>query len=266
MEKVSEKDFKKLHEPRKDSHKGKNGRLLIIAGSEVYHGASILPLKVASRIVDLVYFSSVPVNRELVKMMKADLTDFIAIPRRKIEKYLKKVDCVLIGPGVGLGWRTKRLTRRLLKKYPYRKFVIDADALKVIKPESLNKNCIVTPHKREFEQLFGVKTTEDNVEKMSKKYNCVIVLKGTKDIICSPQECKENKTGNEGMTKGGTGDVLAGLISALACKNELFTAACVGTFVNGLAGDRLEKKVSHYYNAFDLAEEIPKTMKWLEDQ
>lgn len=266
MKKVFSKDFKKIHKPRKDSHKGQNGRLMIIAGSEMYHGASILPLKIASRIVDLVYFSSVPINNELVKMMKADLTDFIAIPRRKVDKYIEKVDCVLIGPGMGTGWRSKRLTKKLLVKYPKKKFVLDADSLKVIKPELLNENCIVTPHKREFEKLFGVKPTGDKIKKMSKKYGCVIVLKGKEDIICSPKECRENKTGNEGMTKGGTGDVLAGLISALACKNKLFTAACLGTFINGLAGDKLEKKVSHYYNAFDLAEEIPKTMKWLEDQ
>jgi NAD(P)H-hydrate epimerase len=66
------------------------------------------------------------------------------------------------------------------------------------------------------------------------------------------------------MTKGGTGDVLAGLIAALACKNDLFLAACAGTFLNGLAGDRLFKKVSYYYSASDLISEIPKAIKWSE--
>ncbi len=266
MRKVSPKDFKKLYKPPKDSHKGENGRLLIIAGSEMYHGASILPLKVASRIVDLVYFSSIPRNNEIVNRMKSDLTDFITIPRIKLWKYIEKVDCILIGPGMGKGWRTRRITRKTLKKYPKKKKVLDADSLKVIKPELLNKNCIITPHLKEFEILFKLKPNEKNAKKMAKKYGCVIILKGVEDLICSSEKCKINTTGNEGMTKGGTGDVLAGLISALACKNDLFLAACVGSFINGKAGDRLKKEVSNYYSAFDIAEEIPKTMKWLEYQ
>jgi len=67
------------------------------------------------------------------------------------------------------------------------------------------------------------------------------------------------------MTKGGTGDVLAGLITALAAKNDLYLAASAGVFINGLAGDRLSKKVSHYYNASNLIHEIPRALKWCED-
>jgi len=63
------------------------------------------------------------------------------------------------------------------------------------------------------------------------------------------------------MTKGGTGDVLAGLIAGLACKNDLFLAASVGAYINGLAGDTLYKKVGPYFNASDLCEEIPMIME-----
>jgi len=265
MEKISIKDFKKLYVPPKDSHKGQNGRLMIIAGSEMYHGASILPLKVASRIVDLVYFSSVHENNEIVQKMKSELPDFIVLPRKKIWEFIDKMDCVMIGPGLGENRKTKKLTEKLLKKYPDKKFLLDADSLKIINPKFLTKNCIITPHKKEFEKIFGVSASKKNVPIMSKKYGCIIVLKGSEDMVCSPEYCRINNTGNQGMSKGGTGDVLSGLISALACKNDLFLSACAGVFINGLSGDRLKKKVSYYYNVSNLAEEIPKTMKWLED-
>lgn len=102
--------------------------------------------------------------------------------------------------------------------------------------------------------------SNQQIHHFAKEFGCIIILKGSKDIICSPQNCVFNKTGNEGMTKGGTGDVLAGLIGALACKNELFLAASAGVYINGLAGDSLYKKVGPYYNASDLCNQIPKTM------
>ena len=150
-----------------------------------------------------------------------------------------------------------------MKRYSNKKFVIDADSLKVINPIFLNKNCIITPQKKEFEKLFGLEATEKNVKDMAEKFNCIILLKGPTDIICSREDCRINITGNQGMTKGGTGDVLAGLVAALACKNDLYLSACAGAFINGLAGDRLKKKVSFYYNATDLADEIPKVLKEL---
>ena len=99
--------------------------------------------------------------------------------------------------------------------------------------------------------------------KKAKEYGCVIVLKGQTDIVCSPQECLYNTTGNEGMTKGGTGDVLVSLIAGLACKNDLFLAACAGVYINGLAGDELYKKVGPYFNASDLCDQIPRVLKKL---
>ncbi len=262
MKKVTIKDVRKLYKPPKDSHKGQNGKLLIIGGSKLYHGSPIFAVKVASRIIDLVYFSSVKEVNTLVEKMKFEIADVIVIPKSEVNEYAKKVDCILIGGGMEQTKETKRLTENLLKRFPEKKFVIDADSLKVMNPKLLNENCIVTPHSVEFKKLFKVEANEENARKMAKEYRCIVVLKGRKDIICSPKVCKYNLTGNVGMTKGGTGDTLAGLIAALACKNDLFLAATVGTFVNGLSGDRLKEKVGYYYNASDLVEEIPKAMKW----
>jgi hydroxyethylthiazole kinase-like uncharacterized protein yjeF len=283
-------EVKALYKPPFDSRKGENGKLLIIAGSEKYHGAPLLATKMAGKLVDLVFFSSVPENNELVKKMRSKLCEFIVVPRDELEKFIKRCDAVLLGPGMGISEETKNLTNRLLKKYPNKKFILDADALKLVDLNLLSlrakrsnpvhvrdrhvptfvgarddSHCILTPHAGEFRILFKIKATPKNVAKMAKKYNCAIVLKGPVDVICSKGRCKFDYAGNAGLTKGGTGDVLAGLIAALACKNDLFLAACAGTFLLGKSGERLFKKFSYYYNPSDLISEIPKTIKWCDD-
>ena len=104
---------------------------------------------------------------------------------------------------------------------------------------------------------------EEQIQIFSQEYNCIVLLKGEKDVVCSPVECVEIQGGNAGMTKGGTGDVLAGLCSALFCKNEAFLAAASGSYINKKAGESLFKRVGTYFNASDLCDEIPRVMKEL---
>jgi len=291
MEKIDKDLLKSLYRPSRESHKGQNGKLTIIGGSRLFHGASLWALKIASRICDMVFYSTVPENEELTKKLKSEIYDFICISRDKIEDYIRESDAVLIGPGMvrvegdlskvrytikGIketdeieneGILTHHLTKYLLKKFPEKKWVIDAGALQMMEAEWLKKltNVIITPHPKEFCQLFNVKKpiTRDLVGRKAKEYGRVILLKGPKDVVCSSKKCLMNTTGNEGMTKGGTGDVLAGLIAAFACKNDLFLAASAGVYINGLAGDRLYKKVGPYFNASDLCDEIPRLLKKL---
>ncbi len=98
---------------------------------------------------------------------------------------------------------------------------------------------------------------------MAKKYNIVILSKGEKDIISSPTNEVVVSGGNPGMTKGGTGDVLAGLVASLNSKNDAFTSACAASYINKKAGERLERNMGIYFNASDLANEIPKVMSEL---
>lgn len=282
MDKVIKKLISRLYLPPLDSHKGQNGKLAIIGGSKLFHGASLWALKTASRIVDMVFYSTVKENKPLLKKLKSEIYDFIYIPQNKIKDYIQQSDAVLIGPGMvssaknksGTGesyQQTKEILKKLLFNFPQKKWIIDAGALQVMEVEWLKKikKVIITPHKKEFQKLFKIKELNKFnfkdlrklVWRKSREYGCVIVLKGKIDIICSKNECFLNKTGNPGMSKGGTGDVLAGLISALACKNDLFLAGCLGAYINGLAADRLFQKVGFYYNASDLCEEIPKTLK-----
>ena len=81
--------------------------------------------------------------------------------------------------------------------------------------------------------------------------------------VCVPGECRVIEGGNAGMTKGGTGDVLAGLVAALATKNDPFLSTIAGSFINKKAGDSLYETVGPYFNATDLANQIPVTMKEL---
>lgn len=264
-EKIGVGEVKALFRPSKSSHKGDNGNLLILGGSKKYHGAPILAAKIASKIVDLVYFSSLSENNKIVQKMKSKLCEFITLSPNELAQYLNKVEAILIGPGMEPGREMKTLVNGLLKQKKHKKFILDAGAFKIINKKLLTKNCLLTPHKQEFKSLFKKTASKKAVLEMAKKYNCIIALKGAEDIVSNGKEVKINDTGNPGMTKGGTGDVLAGLIAGLSCKNDLFLAARAGVFINGLAGDRLNKKASYYYNASDLIAEIPKTIKWCED-
>lgn len=252
-----------LHLSASSSHKGQNGRLLIIGGSELFHAASLWALEVASRIVDLVHYCSVPENNQLAKSM---FRNGIVIPRSDIDAYIKEDDCILIGPGMTRDKKTKTLTNRLLEAYPNKQWVIDAGALQMMDVSLIPKHAILTPHHGEFSLLceksqYTMTNDQKNVTEVAKKYQCIVLLKGEKDIVSDGEKTEVVTGGNAGMTKGGTGDVLAGLVAALACKNDPFTAAAAGSAINKQAGDALYKEVGPFFNATDLASEIPKTMK-----
>lgn len=268
MEEFNINNLRKLYIPSKSSHKGENGKLMVIAGSILFHAASLWPLEVASRIVDMVFYSSVSSNNKIVQNDKNSFRNGIVVSRQNIEKYIEEADCILIGPGLprkdgvenGDG-DTKKLTENLLQKYPQKKWVVDGGSLQAINPQSLPKTSIVTPHKKEFETLFSLESSFDNAKKMAQEYNITILLKGEEDIVCNENSSVIVKGGNQGMTKGGTGDVLAGLVASFYCKNDAFLSATCASFINKKAGEELYKTMGLYYNASDLALEIPKVMK-----
>lgn len=261
-------ELKKLYIPPHDSHKGQNGKVMLIGGSKLFHAASLWALTIASKIVDMVYYASVTENNQIVQKAKEEFRNGIVIPRDKIADYLAEADTILIGPGLprpsGMEEGdddTKELTEHLLKQFSEKKWVIDGGSLQVIRPEVLPVGAILTPHGQEFEKLFGIAPTPENCKAMAKKHGVIIVLKGEQDIVCSPDEAVVITGGNAGMTKGGTGDVLAGLIAALHTRNEAFLAAKAGAYFNKKAGEALFEKVGYYFNATDLVNEIPVVMK-----
>lgn len=274
MESVTLADVASLHFPTQGSHKGQNGRLLIIGGSHLFHAASLWALEVASRIVDLVHYSSVPENNEIMLSVKKEFRDGIVVPRDDIDAYIEEDNCILIGPGMVRDEETATLTHRLLTTYPAKQWVIDAGALQMLSLPDLPPGAILTPHHQEFAGLWdkavvhtptlaSYKTDEEKVSNFARHYHVHVVLKGDIDIACSEQGCRKIAGGNEGMTKGGTGDVLAGLIAALCCLNDPMSAMLAGSFINKKAGETLYQRVGPFFNASDLANQIPLTMKAL---
>ena len=272
MEKNTTAVMKGLYRSPKDSHKGMNGRLLVIGGSKLFHASIFWSADVASRIVDLVHFSSPSTeNNTLVrKRAKAGFWNGIVVPWERVEEYILEDDCILIGPGMprkeGLESGevpTGEIVDRLLKTFTEKRWVIDGGALQEMNVDLLNRQMIVTPHAGEFKRMFGTDASKNAAQIMANKYHCVVLLKGITDVVCDETHCEEIRGGNEGMTKGGTGDVLAGLVAGLYCKNDAFLAATAGSLINKKAGDRLFQRVGPFFNASDLVDEIPLVMKEL---
>jgi ADP-dependent NAD(P)H-hydrate dehydratase / NAD(P)H-hydrate epimerase len=262
-----------IHLPESASHKGQNGKLQIIGGSDLFHAASRWSLDVASKFVDMVFYSSVPANNELIREAKQNFWNGIVIEREQVEEYIQEADVILIGPGMTRTSETEEITNQLLKKYPTKKWVIDAGALQMVDPKLITEKCILTPHHKEWEMFCenaGV-TSEIADEKklfthqLVQQTHATFLLKGATDFVFNEHESVEVGTGNGGMTKGGTGDVLAGLVAALYCTHDALTAAVVGSYINKKAGESLSQKVGPYFNASDLVEEIPAVL-WKEFQ
>jgi len=264
--------LKKLYIPQDKSNNEENGQVTIIGGSKLFHGAPILSLKVASRIVDMAFFASPEKSvGRVAERVKSKLTSFIWVPWQETEKYVEKSNAVLIGPGL-MRFRSEKIpdnqrqercdeacqatikiTKHFLARFPNKKWVIDAGSLQVLDIDWVPQEAILTPNQKEYELLFN----KLPIEKAAKKHKCIIVLKGPKTLVCSAERCVEVRGGNPGMTKGGTGDVQAGLTVGLLAKNEPFLAASSAAHITKVAADRLYKRVGTNYNADDLAEEIP---------
>ncbi len=264
---------------KRGEHKGQNGKLLIIGGSRDYYGAPYLASKVASYLVDLVYLAmpSEPAKRisdpDLI-LRPVGGKNFTKEHLEEVLTLAEKADAVVIGPGIGLAGETGGFVREFIKRCE-KPMVIDADGLKAI-AEDLSvlrgKTFVLTPHAGEFKVLFGVNPegspTEkaDVVKEKAREIDGVILLKGSYDIISDGKIWKYNKTGNRGMTTGGTGDVLAGLVGALlALGNEPLRASSAGAFLNGLAGGMVKEELGENFTALEVAEKVPHTVKWVLD-
>lgn len=264
---------------REDSHKGDNGKVLVVGGSDLYYGAPILSgLSALNSGCDLVYLLVPEVNFEVTRTF---LPDFIVrkygndhLSSEGVSTVLDlsgECDSLVIGPGLGTREGTKEAILEILDKIKI-PVVIDADAIKALQNnhEIFKKiNSVITPHSGEFKALTGdtlpknLDKRKEVVTKFSRKLDSTILLKSFIDIIASPSgKLKFNSTGNPGMTVGGTGDVLAGLLGGLMAQGmELFEASCCSAFVCGVAGNELLDWKGYSFRATDLAEEIPFTIK-----
>jgi NAD(P)H-hydrate epimerase len=265
--------------PSIESHKGDNGKVLIIGGGP-FTGAPALAGIAAYRTgVDLV---RIAIPSDAYPIVASYSPNFIVHPlsgsylRPKdievILNFIPNVDCVIIGPGLGEHKSTRSAVQTILKKCK-KLVLIDADGIKAVgeKRSILTNNKplagVITPHQAEFKLLTGeklpnsVSNRSQVVKKYAKKFNLTIILKGPIDIISDGTNTKLNRTGNPGMTVGGTGDVLAGIVGALLAKGlSPFNAARVGAFVNGFSGDLAFKELKYSMVATDILDKIPLTL------
>ena len=263
----------------KSSRKGDNGKVLVVGGSYVYHGAPVLSSLAALRTgTDLVY-TAVPKNN--VQATRAISPDLIVIPladakltRGSVNKLLgqipKDLDSATIGMGLAIQdiEALKILVKSLLNRDV--RLSLDASALvKSILPLIKGKNVVVTPHAGEFYRLFGEELPSEKknhvkfIEKVAKKYSVTILLKGQTDIISDGERTFQNsKTESSAMTVGGTGDVLSGIISGLLARNRNpLESAAIAAYLNGLCGKYVQKEIGVHMVASDLINALPYVAK-----
>jgi len=247
-----------------NSHKGENGKVLIVGGSKRYFGAPVLSALAASKIVDLTTVVS-------VKPVIEALKNYPHLIGYEIEGDYLRGDCieevvelsrdyhvVILGSGLGVNEDTRTFVNAYLDEIGDKKVVVDADAIKVIdyRDFEFKENFIFTPHRREF-QYMGIDLEDPS---SLEEVKSTVLLKGRYDLIFNNERIKINKTGNPGMTVGGTGDVLCGIVGALFTRNYGFISGCCGAYINGYAGDMLVNEKGYYYTPLDLIEYIPKVL------
>lgn len=268
----------KLYLPPPSSHKGQNGKVLVIGGSSLFHSASIWAAETASHFVDMVHYSSTEENNEIVLSLKKKFRNGMVIHQKDIENYIKEDDAILLGPGMIRGKTkeatyTRELTQRLIQDFPNKKFVFDAGALQMMDKEwlkLLKVRPILTPQTKEFESLFAQSIHQMTVEQKAsvvaekaKKYNCAILLKTVVDIISDGEEVFIIEGGNPGLTKGGTGDVLAGLAVNFFAKNNAVISAVLSSYILKKSADRLFLDKGYWYNINDIIDAIPRVLSAL---
>ena len=270
-----------LHQYRQpDSHKGMWGSLLMVGGSETYSGAPTLTSLAAYRMgLDLVY-TAVPESAATAvasaspSMITVKLKGERLTPDnvKQLEKKLDKVSAVAIGPGLGVASETVEAVGELVKMVDKRglPLVLDADGLKAyaLNPVKLSTSTVFTPHSREFKLLTGEMAEGTHLEKgkmveaEAKRLDSVILLKGNVDVISDGKYTRYNWTGNPGMTVGGTGDVLTGIVAAyLAQGADPFYAAGAAAFINGKVGDMVAEEIGYHLLPEDLIKKIPRVVE-----
>lgn len=252
--------------PKRESntHKGTYGTLLSFCGSENMTGAAYLCSMAALRSgVGLLKIAS---DNKTLDILKSRLSEPVFCPvdvsaKEGLDNLLNLCDksgAVLIGCGLGTSENTKNAVKYIIRNTKSR-IILDADGINAIS-DSINilkeaaESVILTPHPAEFSRIsgFDVKTIQsDRINKakaFAKEYSCTLMLKGASTVICDQNgNVAINTTGNPGLSKGGSGDVLAGLCASLFCQGlSDFDAAVCSSFLHGKAADNLAESIGQY--------------------
>lgn len=276
-----------IRKRRPDANKGDFGRLLLIAGSEGMAGAAVMAAQGASRAGAGLVTAAAP--KEVVKILQlsapqatcAVLPDDNGKIANKsifdIAKLIKGKTALAVGPGLGIGDGVKEITENLLCEYDITK-VFDADAINALRGNQkiFNHkagNVIITPHPAEFARIINRDVADVLAEpiilttEFAKQYKVIVVLKGATTIIADPKgNARLVCGGSPGMAKGGSGDVLTGIIGGLAAQGKsALESALLGVIIAAAAGERAAERCGEYsMTPLDELDEIGGVMKKME--
>jgi len=268
MAQTMEKSFAEEALPKRkaDGHKGDFGKLLVVGGAVGYTGAPYLTASAAVRTGCGLVFLGVPENIWAVEAAKCasampfPLADHHGMLSDKalqtIEEKLNDCDVLALGPGLGRSPKTTRLVLEVLQRTE-KPVVLDADGINALEGHidvldaRKGRVTILTPHDGEFVRIGGDLSGGDRVgaaRKFAVEHGCVLVLKGHRTVVAAPGgNVLVNTTGNSGLAKGGSGDVLTGIIASLLAQGAgAVQAAGCGVWLHGRAGDLAAKALTEY--------------------
>lgn len=276
-----------IPEKKKNLHKYSSGKCLSLCGSGKYPGAAVLVSKAAIKIGAGASILAFPkACRELVYKDIAEVVveqyndngkDYLTPDALdNLSQRMEWADVVAVGSGLGREPETIEAVHKLLKEKKYRKLVIDADAIYSLKNNGYKKfdlkNVVFTPHLKEFSELINVSIDEINKDilayglKFTAETGGYLVLKGAPTILFTPEgNCFINSTGNPGMAKFGTGDVLTGTLAGLLSQNESMGKALIaGIYIHSLSADILKVKFSeNTFTSIDLIDNFGFTLNFI---
>ena len=260
-----------------DGHKGTFGKAYLLCGSAAYTGAPVLAARAAVRggcglvTVGVPAAAWGPVAARCLEEMPQALPDKDGMVSKDalhiLQEKLFTADAALIGPGLGRGRETEKVIRRLVETCPG-PLVLDADGINALEGhiDTLDARrgrvTVVTPHDGEFARLgdWEGEKSLDTARAFAAHHGCVLVWKGHRTMVAAPDgRCYVNTTGNSGMAKGGSGDVLAGLLTSLLAQGmEAGAAAACAVWLHGTAGDLAAAERTEYaMTAGDLLQFLP---------
>ena len=280
---TSDELLRRVIQPRKvDSHKGENGVVCVVGGSRLFHGAPFFSSMASLRTgADMVYLAVPKLVATAVRSLSPDLIVFPVADAKlttgavdALLKWLPEIDSLVLGPGLGRQKLegAKKLIRDICLERKV-KASIDAEAQNVEIFELIrNKDCVTTPHPGEFKKIFGVdagNSMEEKIATVSSKasqFGLTIVLKGSATVISDGTTTFVNRAGSPGMTCGGIGDTLSGVLGALMAQangteTKVVEIAAAASYVVGLAGKSAVSEKGFHIVANDIIEHIPEVLK-----
>ena len=267
-----------LPDRAEDAHKGNFGKILLLCGSRGYTGAAYLAAMGALRSGAGLVFLGVPESIYQIEAVKLNEAIVFPLPDEdgklsaaaipEILSRLPNMDAVLVGPGLGQSEGVFQVVKTVLERAAC-PVVLDADGINLIASHKdivreRTGTTILTPHGGEFARLGGA--SGDRVAaatEMANDLGCIVLLKGHHTVITDGVSTYINPTGNPGMAVGGSGDVLAGIITALLGQGiEPLQAAACGAWLHGAAGDLCAAQIGQYgMLPTDMVNVLPRLLK-----